>query len=161
MPVIVIIIVVGLGVLALVLLREQQQTSKMITRGLAVKRDIHFYKYIATFITNTRDFAAVCSALDQAVFNEMQISSQPNAADGWIKFLNAGKMGTYQAVLQVDGNRGDRYAYSFQFLSWTGPSGEMNKHDVLSGNVLLTAVEKAFITLDPNAGFERERMKIK
>jgi len=149
------------GIIALILMLEKRKTSQMISKGIAVKRSIYFYKSQYTFITNASDLAAINSTINSSVLSEAKIFSKWDFSQGWIKFENHAKLGTFDALLEVGETRNERHTYHFRFLSWSGPEGEMNRHDVLSGNILLTAVEKAFIALDPDTGVEQKILKTK
>ena len=154
---------IGIGVLILViiLMREKMKTDQMIQRGYAMKRDLGFYKDCYTFTSGISDFSAISSAIDRSILNERKISFEPNIASGWIVFHNTMTLGTFEAALQAAGLRGEKSAYRFQLLSWSGPSGGINRHDMLNANILLTTIEKAFLRLDANTSVERERTQIK
>ena len=160
-PILISVLIFTGGLIALLAYLEKKKTNQFISRGNAMKRDNSFYRDRYIFITSIGDFAAISNAIDRNILSEMKIAFEPNIENGWIRFQNSILGGSFIAALQSDGAQGERYMYHFQLLSWTDVQNGTTRQDVLGANILLTAIEKAFITLDPNTGVERTKGEFK
>jgi hypothetical protein len=62
-------------------------------------------------------------------------------------------------MLQSDGTQDGEHLYTFGFLRWQESVGLMKGGD--SANALLTAVERAFVKVDPSATVQSAQAKFK
>lgn len=134
-----------------------RNNNKKFERGIAKKRSYDFYTQTHTFKTVVPDLAALLSALDRNTLQaEGVYLSQDAANNRWI-FRNA--QNTMTASLTALGEDADGiHRFLFKVNNWKERNGSIELSARMASNVALTAVEKAFVTLDFNAVVERVYM---
>ena len=143
-------IVVVVGFLVAPLFR---QADEMLSSGAIIKRDADFMQYIQRFTLSKADMESLIAA--------MKDEGLPFAGLEWKtgNDVMGFKYSDWTAqLIKLDGD-GDSGRYEFGFLQWQTNSYSASA-TITQMNQLLTAIEKAFIKLDPNAKVQTERGKI-
>ena len=155
--VIVIVIFVVIGVaLALAQLTYVRRNREMISAGKIIKRDISFEGYAEIFTLSNADFAKVVSALKTMDISDAGVSWESKGATRTVDFKSIHE---WTARLMALKSSGERYRYSFQFTGWQTHKGVTWRSDTM--NMLLTGIEKVFLSLDPNTQLGTEQLKTK
>lgn len=105
------------------------------------------------FTLKNADFAAVINALKEIDFGKAGVSVQGSTKDGAVHFGGSG----WVARLAALESEGDTYSYLFNFTEWQNRRGV--PQDLVTMNATLTAVEKMFLKLDPNAQVTTQKFK--
>ena len=118
------------------------------------KRQRDFYLQAHTFKTVVPDLNTLLTALDLNVFRGQGIEISKDADSSRLVFRNAA--GTMAASVSTLGDNSDGiYRYTFKMNTWKEHNGVMANSAWMDSNIILTALEKAFLTLDFNAVVER------
>ena len=127
-----IIIVVAFLVLGVLVAANSAHTNELIKEGKAIKRETEFYK-------NEEFFTAAIPA-NTAIEKISQVNV--NGVKAAAGRLRSGHIG-----------------YRFAFTGWKTRNGGVYGYSEM--NMLITAVEKALLAIDPDAVVETNRMKVK
>lgn len=130
---------------------------KLYNKGVALKRPYDFHKQEYTFKTIVPGIDNMLSALNLNVLAQQNISVNRETNAERVIFGNPA--GSFTAFIQAE-NSGQEgvYCYRFRIHSWTSHKGTILNSARMGINVVLTALEKAFLTLDYNAVEERVYM---
>ncbi|MCL2662978.1 MAG: hypothetical protein FWE83_06565 [Oscillospiraceae bacterium] len=155
------VFLIGGGILALSLYAHHRRKMNAIADGHATDRDKVFFRQQHRFTTGVASIAEVAAALDMNVLTERKVSVDKTSEAHAIIFRNGG-MGAFApfvSVLERNGTEGDKFRYNYQIESsqTTSSGGD----DVISANIILTQVEKAFLRLDSSTEVERIAVKYK
>ena len=149
------IIIGGIILVALIAVKVGNQ-SKAIDSGAAVKRNYEFFKQKNFFKTSVASISDIYDAVDVSVLTEQKINIQYDSENKMVIFRNKKLGGTFTAALRFMGEEDGKYVYRFQIEKWEERNGGISADDMLGGNVALTSVEKAVISLDTEATVTRE-----
>jgi len=144
------VILAGVAYVVFGTMRDSKKTKRLHESGIILSRSNGFYKKIYYFTANTGDFSAVSAAIDFNLLRAMKISVKPDIPGGKVVFQMRRRV--FVAALQQEGMQNEGHLYTFGFLRWKESVGLMEGAD--SANALLTAVERAFIKIDPSATVE-------
>jgi hypothetical protein len=152
-----ILIVVGAIVAGLLIGRRKRAGAAAFT----IKREGDFYEMAHRFDTAIGRLEEIDYRIDKGVLQFRKIEYRSDYSNGYIGFRHNGIMGSYAftASLTAQGSENGRYVYVFQLDSWNLHEGVF--FDSTEANVLLTAVERAIISLDGNADVARIPRTIK
>jgi len=114
-----------------------------------IDREAVFYKREYFFETSVSSLKEIGDAIDKGILGSESISFEPNYERGSIIFHNNATFGTFGASLKAGENANGVYRYSFKIDAWREGDNGINRQDFFNANVLLTTVEKAFLSLDP------------
>ena len=145
----VIIIVGGAGGFLLSWYLKNKKKTELVSKGLIVERGNGFYKQAHVFGTSIGDFAAIAGAIDKNVLDGQKISFEPFIEQGQVVFQNRISFGSFRARLKTLGLNNGLYHYQFQVEEWRDGQHGTTRQDIFGANVLLTAIEKAFLRVDP------------
>ena len=145
----VLIIVGGAGGIFLAWYLNNRKKSELASKGLIIDRGNGFFKQAHVFATGVGDFAAIAGSIDRNVLNEQKISFEPYIEHGQVLFQNNISFGSFRARLKTLGVQNGSYHYQFQVEEWRDGQYGTTRQDLFGANVLLTAIEKAFLRLDP------------
>ena len=113
-----------------------------------IKRDGAFWEDGEIFYTSAA-YEDVLDSLERADLSECRTEMQPNAGGKTIILFQS--QDSWTAALKYFGFHEDEHQFEFQFTSWnTRRLGT----SVYSMNILLTIVEKIFLSLDPDTEAE-------
>lgn len=143
------------GMFFLVWYLNNKKKTELMSKGQIVDRGNNFYKQAHTFTTRTGDFSAIARAIDHYVLGENKITFEPYIEQGQIVFNNRVNFGSFRARLKTLGHQDGQYYYQFQVETWSEGQYGMTRQDLFGANILLTAIEKAFLRIDPETGADR------
>lgn len=132
----ILLVLAGIAYFVFVYLNEQRHKAE----GNAIDRPFDFMEYVETFtlrrVTND-EFAAAAKAGNLTANSRTSMKGDSSK----IEFS-----GPFDAVLERVERTEEKSVYQFRFTHW--PSG--GKTPSMLMNILLTSVEKMFLSLDPN-----------
>lgn len=153
-PVAIVIIVVAVVAGIVVLIIRQMRFRRMKEEGKVVKRSYAYEREAEIFTLSNADFGKVVEALQQTDLSKSHISWGSSGESQTISFQTY----CWKAELFRLENEGELFRYQFQFTHWETHNGGIKNYTNM--NVLLTAVEKLFLQLDPNTKVATERQKV-
>lgn len=157
-----IIFAVGIGVIiyGIIFYLNASKKNKLKAENKIIDRDAIFFKREHFFETSTSSLREIGEAIDKSVLSSESISFEPNYEHGIIVFHNNVAYGTFGAGLRAAGDADNVYKYSFKIDAWRETNGAITRQDFFNANVLLTAIEKAFLRLDPQTKVSDQATKI-
>lgn len=151
-------IIVGFALLGYVIYKNVKQERQMTSEGKIINRSHRFIEQAEDFTIICDDPAIVSGKLESLPLSEMNVKM---AFDGQhvFQFSFTHPSGNWTAVLhRIDAPAG-QLAYSFNFTHWKvsdlGVIGELQM------NMLLTAIEKMFLSIDPNTQVKTRLLETK
>ena len=154
--IVILIFVVVIGAVALAQLSYVRRNKEMIGEGRIIKRNFSFEEYAEIFTLYNADFAKVVPALKAMDISGTGVSWE---SKGMTKTVDFKSTHEWTARLSALDSVWDKYRYCFQFTSWRTHKGIPWRADTM--NMLLTGIEKAFLSLDHNTQLETSRLKTK
>ena len=164
------VLLIGGAIYGAAFLVNRARKQKAIDGGHAVERKNEFFKQRHSFTTTVASVSEIAAALDMAVLNERNVivessvtvekntAGEKTSDKGIIVFRNT--LGSpCVSVLQSAGTEGGRFRYDYQVESYKESSRA--GPDLISVNVILTQIEKAFMKLDGNTDVERTHAQYK
>jgi len=148
----VIIILVSAGGFYLSWYLKNKKKTELMSKGLIVERNDSFFKQAHVFATRVGDFSAIAAYIDRNALNEQKITFEPYIGHGQIVFNNQINFGSFRARLTTLGMSNGLYYYQFQVEAWRDGQYGTTRQDIFGANVVLTAIERAFLRLDPETG---------
>ena len=128
--------------------------KKIFESGVANKnRPYDFYEQVHTFKTIVPDLDTMLNVLDRGILSQEGIS----ISKGTNSLVFKNSAGTFTASIKAAGNSKIEgvQLYKFSLNQWKERNGIIEMSARMDSNVLLTAIEKAFLMLDFNAVVER------
>jgi len=144
--------------------QDQAQEAKLKAAGAIVDRGKHaeFFTQEHMFTTTVGELSRINAAINHAMLKEAEVTTQTAYDKGAVVFQQGGQGGSFRAVLRSLGKDGELFRYQFKVESYTGirvnqyqVTNQLSLKDVLGANVLLTAIERAVLSLDSNADVQR------
>jgi len=145
----ILIIIISAGGFYLSWYLNKRKKTGLVSKGLIIDRGNGFYKQAHVFVTGVGDFAAIAGAIDRNVLYGQKISFEPFIEQGQVIFQNHVNFGSFRARLKTLGLYNGRYHYQFQVEEWRDGQYGTTRQDLFGANILLTAIEKAFLRVDP------------
>lgn len=121
-----------------------QRHQKLVDSGKVINRDRNFVEKAEDFVLTLDNPGEVTKRLQEISYAEMKVSMR--IADGGHSFQFTGN--TWSARLYRKSDEDGKAVYSFQYLNWKTHDGGIMYEDHM--NMLLTAIEKVFLSIDPN-----------
>lgn len=146
----------GIGIPWGLSLRNKQNT--LVGSGNMVKRPYNFFKQRNVFHTSVADAGQIMNVLDSQLLNSQGIAFEYRPQNGMIVFANNAFGGTFVSSLNPLGYNETigAYLYEYQLRKWTNArTSSIKPADMIGANIVLTALEQAFLKLDYNAVVER------
>lgn len=150
------VLILGCGLLAVAVFIGQQRSKKLEDEGKIVKRDASFIESAEVFTLSGGDFADLVPALEKMNLSGTGASWESKGATRTVYFKSGHGWAAQLQALESDS---EKSRYSFQFTNWQTRKGMPWRVDTM--NMLLTSVEKAFLSLDPSTQVETTRIKTK
>lgn len=116
---------------------------KLVLGGKVIERDHNFVEKAEDFIFTLENPNRVAELLQSLPYAEIKASMQ--VEDNGRSFLFTSS--TWSARLRRKNNDAGKVVYSFQYLQWKTYNGSIQYEDNM--NMLLTAIEKMFLGIDP------------
>ena len=141
----IIAIIGGFGLLTFLIVYAFRRDHKLQSEGKIVTRKRNFVEEATEFIL-LADSSSVAEELQKLPYPDMKLSM--NARSDGKSFDFFCPRWNWKARLFLKDTEGDKAVYCFEFLEWK-VNGSMTIGDVYM-NMLLTGVEKMFLSLDPH-----------
>ena len=144
---------IAVGVIAGVIIGKKNR--KLMDQGVANKnRSADFYMQETTFKTVVPDLQTVLGAMDTDALSGQKINVTKDSEHNRFIFRDSG---SFAATLRdVGSNTEGIRCFAFRVNTWkTNKYGSIEISARMGANIVLTAIEKAFLTLDYNAVAER------
>lgn len=117
--------------------------KSLMESGKITKRKGDFVEQAEDFILSLKDPDEVARLIQELPYAEMKVSVYPANGNRDFQFTGGG----WSARLYRKEDEGEKAVYTFQYLKWETHNGLTVHADQM--NMLLTAVEKMFLKLDP------------
>lgn len=121
-----------------------QRHQKLVDSGKVINRERNFVEKAEDFVLTLDDPGEVARQLQELSYAEMKVSMR--IGEGGHSFQFTGS--TWSARLYRKNDEDGKAVYSFQYLNWKTHDGGVMYEDHM--NMLLTAIEKVFLSIDPN-----------
>lgn len=152
-------IVLGAAILGLIIYRNWKQQSQLTSEGKIIDRNRHFIEQAENFTLVCDNHNRVVSGVQSLAYSEMKISMTMDAQNQAFRFTYMTAMGSWNALLYRMGAPDRRMTYRFQFTNWkTSDYGVIGEVQM---NMLLTAIEKMFLSIDPNTQVQTSLLETK
>lgn len=135
--------------------------NKLKTENKIIDRDAIFFKREHIFETSVSSLREIGDAIDKSTLGSESISFEPDYEHGIIIFHNTVSFGTFGAALRMSETADGIYRYRFKIDAWRETNGGISRQDFFNANVLLTAIEKAFLKLDARTRVSDQATTIK
>lgn len=157
-----IVFVVGVGAIiyGIIYYLNISKKNKLKAENKIIDRDAIFFKREHFFETSVSSLREIGEAIDKNVLSSESISFESNYEHGIIVFHNNVAYGTFGAGLRAAGNADGVFRYSFKIDAWREMNMGVTRQDSFNANVLLTAIERAFLKLDPQTKVSDQATKI-
>lgn len=141
-------------VLVAIIVRNTKREKSMAEDGLIIERRHNFVKQAEIFTTKASipDFHAAFEKMDKP---PMGLTWDGDSRKGLYFKTNLG----FEAQLLAMNSDSDAHRYQFNFTKWRTYNG--TPQYITEMNALVTAVEKAFLSVDPSTKVETQDMKVK
>lgn len=151
-------IIIGFVLLGYVIYKNVKQERQMTSEGKIINRSHRFIEQAEDFTIICDDPAIVSGKLGALPFSEMNVKMTANGQQAF-QFSFTHPSGNWTAVLRRMDAPAGQLAYSFNFTHWKvsdlGVIGELQM------NMLLTAIEKMFLSIDPNTQVKTRLLETK
>lgn len=150
-----IIIIAAVAIGLIIGISNGMKTKKLAEEGKIIHRQSSFWES-KEFFTTSATYKQIKEKIRDNSFDSCPVS---------IQFDNNGrqsvlfKSGTWSASLDCLDTQGDKEVFRFNFLQWDTRRGIPYGLD--SMNVLMTTIEKIFLSIDPATTVETRKMEVK
>lgn len=157
------ILILSVIVIAIWIWRVNSIKGKVIKDGTAIERKDDFFRQRHIFSTTVASLQEVMSSMNRSIFDEKKIACALSSDRSRVAFQNNGFGGTFTASLDSVGQNSEdgKHLYTFQIHSWRGQNGAITAQDIAAANVVLTTIERAFLSLDQDTTVKHEYGKYK
>ena len=130
-----------------------KRNKRLIDEGKIIKRDISFIECAEIFNLENAEFETVLAKLrgnisdEKLAWNKKEDGVVFKSGQGWT------------AQLTLNGKTGNTYEYCFLFTTWQTRKGM--PIGAVTMNMLLTSVEKTFLSLDSNTQVNSVKQKLR
>lgn len=139
-----VIILIVAAVMGVAIYFALKSHNKMVAEGKIISRRKNFMESAEEFTLCAVDPAQVTEAVKAMDYADMHTRMQGSSQQQLFKFTGNG----WAAQLHKLSDNGAQVVYRFEFTNWKTHNGM--PQDALNMNKLTTAVEKLFLSLDPN-----------
>lgn len=156
MEVFIVVIIIAIFAIAVPIgLKARNEQNQLIAQGRMLKRDAYFMECTETFTLSGGEYNRVLEAIKAANLSGTGVSVSSNASQQSFAFQASG----WAAQMYRAKDDGDQFVYCFGFTKWKTRKGI--PLDYVPMNLLLTAVEKAFLSIDPQTKVQSSKAKLK
>ncbi len=153
MAVLIIVVIVVIGIV--VALNSAKNVKGLVQEGKIIQRETNFFENEELFET-TATYEQICKELRKIDFSDSKAS-----AEYGIEGANAilfRSSDAWNAVLEEYGENGEKRVFRLYFPAWrVDRTGVIN---TISMNVLLTMVEKVFLSIDSSTTVKTNKLKV-
>ena len=133
--------------------RKGQQPA--LDEGRIVKRKYVITEQAEEFTLRGADFARVLQGIQDADLRGSGVSVQRNDTNQAFFFTGS----NWKAEMYRKNDVGDQNVWYFHFTNWKTYRGMVQEH--IPMNILITAIEKMFLSIDPGAQVQNIPIKVK
>lgn len=149
------IIIIAAIVIGLVIgLKKREEANAYIEEGRMIKRDSDFVEMEEIFTLSGADADKVIECFNQVDYSGIGLTEGKSNNQGSFIFKSGSNWGAQINRLE---DEGEKQVYSFCFTHWRTYKGL--KMNLVEMNLLVTAVEKTFLSIDPNVTVKTSKMK--
>ena len=134
---------------------EIRKRANMMAEGVILHRGLDFMKNAETFTCSMESTEKVTEGLQKINYAGMKASMKSNSAAQSFRFAGV----DWGAQLRLTGEKDGTYTYRFEFTDWNAGNGVASNADHM--NMLLTAIEKMFLEIDPSTKVKTEALQVK
>ena len=149
-------LLLAMGILAAAVTIGLARNKRLIREGKIVKRKGSFFEEEELFVTSA-SFESVLDALNRTDLSGAGVTLHPDPGSGQAVLFRS-KHGWDSKLSRRETGDG-KNRFRFAFTAWTTRDGIPWRADTM--NMMLTAVEKALLSLDPDATVETRPMQIR
>ena len=139
-----IVLLIVAAVMGVVIYFAMKSHNKMVADGKIISRRTNFMENAEEFTLTVVEPERVTEAVRAMSYADMHTKMQCSNEQQLFKFTGS----TWSAQLHKLRDNGTQVVYRFEFTNWKTQNGM--PQDGLNMNKLTTAVEKIFLSLDPN-----------
>jgi len=152
------VIIIGVPVALFIIVTSlgKQRNNRLVEEGKIINRDISFVESAQIFILKKVDFPTVVSTLKAMDVSSIGLSWESKGATKTVFFSSSHG---WSAQLLAQKSEVEQSIYYFQFTHWKTRHSIPWRVDTM--NMLLTVVEKVFLSLDPSTQVQTTGLKIK
>ena len=132
-----------------------QRHKKLVDSGKVIDRERNFVEKAEDFILTLEAPAQVAERLQSLPYSEMKASMRSEGSGQTFLFTGS----TWSAKLYRKNDDTRKAVYSFQYLNWKTHNGGIMYEDHM--NMLLTSIEKMFLSIDPNTQVKTRLLETK
>ena len=151
-------ILISVGAVAIGLffgLRHGKVNHQLLDEGRIVQRKYVITEQAEEFTLRGADFARVMQGIQNADLRGSGVSVQKNDANQ-VFFFNGSN---WKAEMYRKNGIGDQNVWYFHFTNWKTYRGMVQEH--IPMNILITAIEKMFLSIDPAAQVKNVPIQVK
>ena len=148
-----VIILIGVAILAVVIVLAYNKHKKLVESGEIADRNANFVKEAVDFQVKNADPQVVAEKLKAGMQN-IGVSCKGSISAQDFEFQGAGWVAALKKIAENDGTS----TYRWQFLNWKTRNGM--PEDGLNMNRTLTAIEKMFLSIDPETTQTKQIMQV-
>lgn len=137
-------IVLGIIVLGITIYVGYQRNKTLKAEEKIIDRNIRFIEEGEEFTLLISDKNIVTQKIKNLPYNDIGVSMNGNSDKQIFNFSST----YFTAQLSLKESSSDKSVYAFSFTGWRERNGVAV--ELLKMNMLLTAIEKAFLSIDPN-----------
>ena len=136
-------------------LRQGKVNNQLLDEGRIVKRKYVITEQAEEFTLRGADFARVLQGIQDADLRGSGVSVQRNDTNQAFFFTGS----NWKAEMYRKNDVGDQNVWYFHFTNWKTYRGMVQEH--IPMNILITAIEKMFLSIDPGAQVQNIPIKVK
>ncbi|MBO4677935.1 MAG: hypothetical protein J5633_10375 [Oscillospiraceae bacterium] len=141
---------------AIVKARSDKAENKLVEEGKIIQRESNFNEKAEIFSLTLSDTASVTEGIKLLPYHTMPtVSMQADPERQKFFFSSKAWKAQLMQTKYLDGNA----VYHFNFTNWTTYHGAIP--DGQSMNILLTSIERMFLSIDPNTQVQTVTLKTK
>lgn len=150
-----VILLIFAAIMGIVVYFSMKAHNKMVSDGKIISRRTNFMENAEEFTFRKIDPATVAALVKAINYADMHASMQCSEERQLFRFNGS----AWTAQLHKLSENDTQAVYRFEFTNWKTHNGM--PRDGLNMNKLTTAVEKVFLSLDPNAQVKEIPLEIK
>lgn len=151
MPVVIILIVIAVVVACVI---ANNKRKELLNSGVILDRKIDFVKKAEIFtIKKLDDFSQITNGVVSFNYNDIKCAMDGDKAKQTYHFKGA----DWTADLWLVEKNDNHFVYRFEFGQWSERNGI--PYSGIPMNKLATAIERLFVTIDPNASVRTEEIE--
>jgi hypothetical protein len=154
----VLVILISAAIIGIAVAVGANKRKGLIDSGRMIARPNNFIETKEIFSLQSVDFMQIVEALQKTDLSDVRLTGMKyNAAEKRVNFSGSYGWTAILYALQSDEPGIDKY--NFNFTHWN--SRNSVPQGAVEMNILLTQIEKIFVSLDPNTKVNTERMTLK